>query len=139
MASIVDPPPDGKTDLPGVQQISPEAALWLVRRSVILEYLNGQQPLDQRHNKRMAADLIRWVQEWCDRCLVDAPCRAAEPPADVEARESAARIDELRGWVWTLRVAAQSPAFRRASRRAYAQVADMLENAADLRESGDAR
>lgn len=65
MSSIVDPPPDGKTQPDGVREISPDAALWLVRRSLILDYLNEQQPVDQRHNKRMAADLIRWVQEWC--------------------------------------------------------------------------
>lgn len=65
MASIVDPPPDGKTQPDGVREISPEAALWLVRRSLILDYLNEHQPVDQRHNKRMAADLTREVQAWC--------------------------------------------------------------------------
>jgi hypothetical protein len=62
VASIVDQPPD---DNPAVRQISPEAALWLVRRSAILDYLNDLHPDRQRHNKNMAAELIRWVQEWC--------------------------------------------------------------------------
>lgn len=45
-------------------QLSPEAAAWLARRSMILDYLNEQQPADQQHNRRIAADLTHLMQRW---------------------------------------------------------------------------
>ena len=47
-----------------VQQVSPEAAKWIARRGMVLDYLNEQQPMNPGHNKRVAADLIHLMQVW---------------------------------------------------------------------------
>jgi len=46
------------------EQLSPDAALWVARRGMILDLLNDTQPVDQQHNKRVAADIVRLMQEW---------------------------------------------------------------------------
>lgn len=46
------------------EPVSAEAARWIARRGMFLDYLNEQQPADSGHNKRVAAGLIRLMQEW---------------------------------------------------------------------------